>query len=178
MFNWNCQTFPAYLAQSKWSSWVSLDCACQPPHCEGLLAQGRHCSFPWNQLSLKGLPQASEPSQRPEQREAQCRDVSCLGRCSGAARRTLLAHARKWFRLDQTEDDSKRSFYRKSSMSRTIKELSCSPLESGVTWSLLLSSSDSSWGLVRDTGDAGGGGNDKLKESPLALASSEMVSHG
>lgn len=60
----------------------------------------------------------------------------------------------------------------------TIKELSCSPLESGVTWSLLFNSSDSSWGLVRETGEAGGGGKDRLKESPLALTSSEIVSQG
>lgn len=60
----------------------------------------------------------------------------------------------------------------------TIKELNCSPLESGVIWSLLLSSSDSSWGLVRDTGEDGGGGSARLRESPVTATSSEMVSQG
>lgn len=60
----------------------------------------------------------------------------------------------------------------------TIKEPNCSPLESGVIWSLLLSSSDSSWGLVRDTGEDGGGGSDRLRESPVMFTSSEMVSQG
>lgn len=60
----------------------------------------------------------------------------------------------------------------------TIIEESCSPFESGVIWSLLFSSSDSSWGLVREMGEAGGGGKDRLKESPLVFTSSEMVSQG
>ena len=47
-----------------------------------------------------------------------------------------------------------------------------------MTCSLLLSSSDSSGGLVRDTGEAGGGGSARLSESPLMFTSSEMVSQG
>lgn len=71
-----------------------------------------------------------------------------------------------------------RDFSCKAGWELTIKEPNCSPLESGVICSLRLSSSDSSWGLVRETGEEGGGGSARLSESPLRFTSSEMVSQG
>lgn len=104
-----------------------------------------------------------------------------LGKCQnylGARRPWSLFTNKILWKVTTTKNDK---YIRSTSQTRpwlTIKDPNCSPLESGVTCSLLLSSSDSSWGLVRDTGEAGGGGSARLSESPLMFTSSEMVSQG
>lgn len=86
--------------------------------------------------------------------------------------------SRDWASRRANWSGGTRWFLAPAGLGLTIKEPNCSPLESGVICSLRLSSSDRSWGLVRETGEDGGGGSARLRASPLRFTSSEMVSQG